>query len=170
MAMKKRLLNRCKDCGHMWFPMGFDLSRKCPNCESADVDFTGRIYLVLLALLAVAAGIFWATDRPHLSTPNTAATPTPAGSRWARHTVQPKATIPMPPLPLAQIKTEAEGRREALRLYPDLGIANTPLNAEFVARYKSYQRLQPDFFQNPAWPVILVRESAVAIGDQRSPQ
>ena len=66
----------------------------------------------------------------------------------------------VPPL----ITTEAQGRTEAVRLYPDLGVADTPLNREFVLRYRSYQRLQPDFFQDPAWPVILVKECAAALG------
>src|SRR5579862_8302901 len=64
-GMKKRLLNRCENCGHTWFPQGFDLSRRCPNCGSTDVDFTGRLYLAMLVLMAIAAGVLWATDRPH---------------------------------------------------------------------------------------------------------
>jgi hypothetical protein len=168
MPMKKHLLNRCQNCGHAWFPQGFDLSRKCPNCGSVDVDFTGRLYLAMLVLIAIAAGVFWATDRPHKST-HAMATPagTPAFSKL-RHTAQ--TTPGGPDMPPAVISTEAEGRREALRLYPDLGIAGSPLNREFVARYRSYQRLQPDFFEDPAWPVILVKESAVAIGEQRTAQ
>ena len=166
MAMKKHLLNRCQNCGHTWFPQGFDFSRRCPNCESAEVDFAGRLYLLVLVLIAVAAGIFWATDRGHKPA-QAAATPagTPALKMKARHTAQ---AIPIAPdAPPAVIKTEAEGRSEALRLYPDLGIAGSPLNTEFLTRYRSYQRLDPDFFQNPAWPLILVKESAVALGEQR---
>ena len=164
--MKKSLLNRCQNCGHTWFPQGFDFSRKCPNCESADVDVAGRLYLVMLIVIALAAGIFWATDRPRKSAPATAAS-TP-GATKLRHAAQ--ATPPGLALPPAIITTEAEGRREALRLYPDLGIAGSPLNTEFVTRYRSYQRLEPDFFQNPAWPVILAKESMVALGEQRKPQ
>jgi hypothetical protein len=173
--MKKSLLNRCKNCGHTWFPRGFDLSRKCPSCDGEDIDFTGRFYLVILIALTVCAGIFWATDRPHRTAK--AATPLPVTpARYMKprladvrprlvDKVAPEAEAPIVP---AKITTEAEGRIEALRLYPELGVANSPLNREFVARYRSYQRLQPDFFQEPAWPVILVRESAAALGD-RSP-
>jgi hypothetical protein len=60
----------------------------------------------------------------------------------------------------ARIATEAEGRAEALRLYPALGIANTPLNDEFVARYNRYREEKPEFFRDPAWPVILAKECA----------
>jgi hypothetical protein len=162
--MKTHLLNRCKNCGHTWFPRGFDLSRKCPGCGGVDVDFTGRCYLALLALIAVAAGIFWATDRPHKPQKSAAAPTSPPTYMRPRH------PAPAAPLVPALITTEKEGRLEALRLFPDLGVANSPLNREFVTRYRSYQRLQPDFFQDPAWPVILVKESAVAIGAQRTAQ
>ena len=96
----------------------------------------------------------------------TPAPETPAPTKL-RH---PAPSIPIAPLAPAVITTEADGRREALRLYPDLGVADSPLNREFVARYRSYQRLQPDFFQNPAWPVLLVKESAAVIGEQSKTQ
>lgn len=163
MAMKKHLLNRCEKCGNTWFPRGFDLSGKCPSCGSVDVDFTGRLYLATLVAIAIAAGLFWATDRPRKSA-NNAATPasTPVSTKM-RHSAD---STPAGPIAPPLITTEAEGRFEALRLYPDLGVANSPLNREFVARYRSYQRLQPDFFQDPAWPVILAKQCASVIGEQ----
>jgi hypothetical protein len=131
------------------------------------VDLAGRFYLVLLVVIALGAGIFWASDRPHRSAKNSAtpvATPTPARFH---HTVESKPA--MVSLPIV-IHTEADGRREALRLYPDLGVANSPLNREFVVRYQSYKRLEPDFFDNPAWPVILVKEAANVVGEQSKVQ
>lgn len=162
--MKQRLLNRCNDCGHTWFPRGFDFSKKCPGCEGSEVDTAGLLYLVLLAVIAIGAGIFWATDRPHKAAHVAAVTPASMPTHMRPHT----APLASPEIPLgtANITTEAEGRREALRLYPDLGVANSPLNREFIIRYNSYQRLEPEIFQNPAWPVILVKESAAAIGEQ----
>jgi hypothetical protein len=166
--MKKRLLNRCKNCGHTWFPRGFDLSGKCPNCAGEDIDFTGRFYLGMLVALTVCAGIFWATDRPHRTAK--AATPPPSTPVSHMKVQLAENNSPKNPLVPPKITTEAQGRTEALRLYPDLGVENSPLNREFVARYRSYQRLQPDFFQEPAWPVILVKESAAAIGERGSKQ
>lgn len=166
--MKKRLLNRCKNCGHTWFPRGFDLSGKCPNCKGEDIDFTGRFYLGILVALTLCAGVFWATDRPRKTAKATTPPPaTPASYMKSRLAGKGGSTDPLVP---AKITTEAEGRMEALRLYPDLGVANSPLNREFVARYRSYQRLQPDFFQEPAWPVILVKECAAALGARSSTQ
>jgi hypothetical protein len=65
-----------------------------------------------------------------------------------------------------RIKTEAEGRQEALRLYPDLGVADSALSREFLVRFRSYQRLQPEVFQDPTWPVTLAKESALVVGAQ----
>jgi len=128
------------------------------------VDFTGRFYLAILVMFAIGAGILWATDRPHKVAKNPAAPPgTPMVYMKPRHNAPAAPAGPIvPPL----ITTEAEGRAEALRLYPELGVANSPINREFVARYRSYQRLQPDFFQDPAWPVLLVKECAGVIGEQ----
>jgi len=131
------------------------------------VDFTGRIYLGILILLAVAAGLLWASDRPHRPAQGMA---TPASSPVATKLRRTALATPVGPIAPPLITTEVEGRREALRLYPDLGIADSPLNREFVARYRSYQRLQPDFFQDPAWPVILVKECAAVIGEQSKAQ
>ena len=119
--MKQHLLNRCKTCGISWFPRGFDASGRCPNCGSAEVDPTGRFYLLLLAVIAVAAGVFWVNDRSEkllhgAATPASApATPRP------RRIVQSTPSIPSAPV---RITTEAQGKREALRLYPDLGVAD----------------------------------------------
>ena len=131
------------------------------------MDVTGLAYLALLILIAIGAGFFWATDRPKKSAQNMA-TPasTPAPSKL-RRTTDSASTSTIAP---ARITTSAEGTREALRLYPELGVANSPLNREFVARYHSYQRLQPDFFQDPAWPVILVKECAAVVGEQSKVQ
>lgn len=182
--MKQRFLNRCKDCGHTWFPRGFDFSKKCPSCLGSDVDTAGILYLAMLAGLAMGAGILWATDRPHKPV-HAAATPASTPSHYRPRAQMQKASseIPLGPANVTNesrsrpgtsesesrpITNETEGRLEALRLYPDLGIANSPLNREFVVRYNSYQRLQPEIFQNPAWPVILVKESAAAIGEPKA--
>jgi hypothetical protein len=127
------------------------------------VDLTGRFYLAILVGLTVCAGVFWATDRPHKVAKN--ATPTPAPQSHMKRSATARDNS-IDPLLVPQITTEAEGRVEALRLFPDLGVANSPLNREFVARYRSYQRLQPEFFQNPSWPVILVKECAAVLGER----
>jgi hypothetical protein len=47
---------------------------------------------------------------------------------------------------------------EAIRRYPDLGVAGTNLNREFVVRYKAYKQSKPEFFESPDWPIRLAEE------------
>ena len=66
------------------------------------------------------------------------------------------------PLRLASKNGEA-AKLLALKYHPDLGVRGSALNLEFVARYKRYQTEKPEFFNNPAWPQILVEESVQAL-------
>jgi hypothetical protein len=50
-----------------------------------------------------------------------------------------------------------------MRHYPDLAIAGSKFNREFVARYKLYQRQNPAYFHNPRWPVLLAEEIALTV-------
>jgi hypothetical protein len=131
------------------------------------VDFTGVGYLLVLALIAAGAAYFWMSDRPDKTTPGAVVRPasTPATPR-VRHTPQPTVVAVAVATTPIRIITEADGRREALRLFPELGVPNSPLNREFMNRYRSYQRLQPEFFRNPAWAVVLVKQSATVLAGQ----
>jgi len=53
-------------------------------------------------------------------------------------------------------------------MYPALGIADSPINVEFVARYKRYREEKPEFFEDPGWPVILVKECAAHLGEDEA--
>jgi hypothetical protein len=57
----------------------------------------------------------------------------------------------------------ATAQKEATRRYPDLGVAGTKLNTEFVSRYKRYQQERPDYFRDPTWPIHLAEECVEAI-------
>lgn len=57
----------------------------------------------------------------------------------------------------------ATAQKEATHRYPDLGVAGTKLNTEFVARYKRYQQDRPDYFRDPTWPIHLAEECVEAI-------
>jgi hypothetical protein len=56
--------------------------------------------------------------------------------------------------------------RRAVTLYPELGVANSALNREFLRRYHLYQAENPSYFSDPDWPTRLAQESAEAL-DQR---
>jgi hypothetical protein len=73
--------------------------------------------------------------------------------------------LPAPSAP-NRITSEADGRREAVREYPSLAVANSPLNLEFVRRYRQYQHDRPEYFRNPAWPLSLAQECAAPLGLQ----
>ena len=73
-------------------------------------------------------------------------------------------TTPGPGAPPAtRALSVEEAQRRALELHPALGIANSPLNREFVARYKKYQVTNKDYFRDPRWPLTLADESQAAI-------
>jgi hypothetical protein len=50
-----------------------------------------------------------------------------------------------------------------VRAFPELAVANSPLNREFVRRYNLYRKENREYFEDPDWPTKLARESAAAI-------
>ena len=68
--------------------------------------------------------------------------------------------------PAAQFTSVADAQREAMRLYPSLGVAGSPFNRAFLARHKQYQQQRPKYFNDPGWPVALAREIAATSGSQ----
>ncbi len=61
-------------------------------------------------------------------------------------------------------ETQTETRQRAVQLYPQLGVAGSPLNREFVARHNRYKAERPAFFIDPEWPMQLVEECVKALG------
>lgn len=57
----------------------------------------------------------------------------------------------------------AEAQREAVRRYPDLAVAGSLLNVDFVARHARYLRDYPNSLRDSAWPLRLAEESARAV-------
>ena len=47
---------------------------------------------------------------------------------------------------------------KAIELYPELAVAGSPLNKEFVERVKRYQTEKKEFFTEPDWPIRLAKE------------
>jgi hypothetical protein len=68
------------------------------------------------------------------------------------------------PVPSAQLTDSQSAQRKAIALYPDLAVAKSPLNTEFVSRYRRYKVQNPDYFIDPDWPTKLAKESAEALG------
>ncbi len=61
-------------------------------------------------------------------------------------------------------RREEQSKREAVALYPELGVAGTAVNREYVRRYKLYRAINPAFFGEPDWPKRLADMLAVDLG------
>ena len=55
-------------------------------------------------------------------------------------------------------KNPKAAQLKAITLYPEVGVAGSPLNKEFVARMARYQMEKKEFFAEPDWPVRLAKE------------
>src|SRR5579871_6905935 len=160
-----------------WYPKLREFVLRYAMRDSENIDRTAGCAFTCLIVFTVGAAIFWATGRINRgaqksATPPARATPASKMTRFAPDStprpISEKDTPSTPTPPSTPIATEAEGRAEALRMYPALGIADSPINVEFVARYKRYREEKPEFFDDPAWPVTLVRECATALGEDKS--
>lgn len=49
----------------------------------------------------------------------------------------------------------ADGQQRAIAKYPELAIANSPLNATFLALVQQAQQQEPTLFTNPDWPLVV---------------
>ena len=59
---------------------------------------------------------------------------------------------------------EEQSKREAVSLYPELGVAGTAVNREYVRRYRLYRSVNPAFFDEPDWPKRLAEMLAQDLG------
>ena len=66
-------------------------------------------------------------------------------------------------LPGSVTPATTSARDRAVRAFPDLVVADSPLNREFVRRYHLYLKEHREYFEDPDWPTKLARESAAAI-------
>ena len=55
-------------------------------------------------------------------------------------------------------KNPKAAQQKAIELYPDVGVAGSALNKEFVDRAKRYRTEKKEFFTEPDWPVRLAKE------------
>jgi hypothetical protein len=56
--------------------------------------------------------------------------------------------------------TVATAQKEAVRRYPQLGVANSPMNRAFVARYQQIKAQNASYFRDSSWPLHLADEVA----------
>src|SRR4051812_1920911 len=132
----KRTENVCKECGYAWISHNRNLTEECPNCGNRNFGLAS-IGCALLLVIALIVGLVIPRCSVHSKRSSTATTG--ASSPLPRAT--PRAT------PERHFATVAEAQREALRRYPELGVAGSRFNTEFLSRYKQYEQQRPDLLQ-----------------------
>ena len=82
------------------------------------------------------------------------------GQRRAREFTE-KSWAPIEPpeqKPANPNDAAVEAQQRAIAKHPSLGVADSPLNQEFVARVKWYRTAVPNFFNNPDWAIDLAEQ------------
>ena len=124
----------------MYLERGYREVRAADPSSSASSAFA----FVLLLLVAAGGAYWWLHIRP-----------AQRADSLSTSIAQKSATLAAP-----QFATTAEAQNEAIRLYPALGVAGSDFNRAFLTRHKQYQKMRPDYFRDPAWPIALAREVA----------
>jgi hypothetical protein len=64
----------------------------------------------------------------------------------------------------AQQTASPAAMAEAVRRYPDLAVANSPFNKEFVRLYNATKQDNPEELTRPNWPLTLAGDAAAVLG------
>ncbi len=78
----------------------------------------------------------------------------------------PNAAVPADPVAQATNRSIIEVRRR----YPALGVDGSPENRVYLEAYRELERLRPDFFEKPEWPIHLAEIVAKREGWRRQDQ
>jgi hypothetical protein len=97
--------------------------------------------VVVFVFIAAVGGIYTAVKSVSAHRPGAVAAATPVAV--------------MPDLNGPQVEA---AKRRAIQDYPALGVAGSPMNVEYVRRYKSRLAEHPEYFADPDWPTRLARE------------
>lgn len=132
--------------------------------QQARESSLGAVAFIIFLVVGVATyfGLHKSADDP--SPPSITSAPKPTASpvaTVAQASNPPSVARPTNPPTAAQtpqFATAAAAQQEAVRRYPEIGVAGSKLNSEFVARYKRYQQERPDFLRDPSWPLRLAEE------------
>jgi hypothetical protein len=115
----------------------------------------------IILIVGIGAIVSWLNEP---ATNNSAPEPAnPARTNAAT----PGLNVNVPPKPAAQLSRDSstveDAKTQAVRRYPDLGIAGTKMNLAFIARYNYYRRVNPDYFGDPRWPLHLADETSLML-------
>jgi hypothetical protein len=118
----------------------------------------GCFSVILLTGIALASTLFRSEyNQPKDSTSDTYRQHKQSNTEGQRERKTNARTLPTGPA------VEASKRR-AVAAYPDLGVANSPLNRLFVAKVRQYQTEKPAVFDEPEWPSTIAKECVSELG------
>jgi hypothetical protein len=69
---------------------------------------------------------------------------------------------------IERMRNEREAQQSAMRLYPELGVLDSPLNKLFRETHDRYRAVEPAYFSDPRWPIKLAQQSALQLEAQRA--
>lgn len=129
---------------------------------AGETQFSLQYRPVLLAAvvpLALVAGFGWGWATVLLSLPAAAA------GFWIM--LQVPANFPQldtPQAATARLRRSVDKTQKyAIEKFPDLARPGSPLHREFRERYLNYQRLKPEYYEDPFWPMRLTLECRGAL-------
>lgn len=64
----------------------------------------------------------------------------------------------------------ADWQRKAVEMYPQLGASDSPFSKKFQQLRRRQELGNPDYFNNPQWPVLLARECAEQLAAEARPK
>jgi hypothetical protein len=67
-----------------------------------------------------------------------------------------------PSSPAQRFASVADAQKEAVRLYPSLGVSGSLFNGAFLTLHRKYQKENPGYFDDNSWPLLLAEEVARA--------
>lgn len=126
----------------MYYERGYRLVETTVSGSSRPANSSSSI-IALLFLAAIIGGGYWFYWQSSMEQKNSAsdANAHVATSAAAR-----------------QFTSAEEAKREAVRKFPELGIAGSKFNNAFLARHKFYQQTRPEYLNDPSWPMRLAEE------------
>lgn len=116
----KRPLNKCKDCGHTWYPKGRSVSLRCPNCRSTSTKKAG---LGVGASILIVIGLAIAGKKEGTQT-------APADQAVVASQVQETNAVPSPSYSGASSVSAIPAGSEAQSAVPRNGAASDTASAE----------------------------------------
>jgi cytochrome c5 len=61
-------------------------------------------------------------------------------------------------------------QKKAVEMYPQLGVADSAFAKKFQQLRRQQELVNPDYFNNPQWPVLLAKECAAQLAAETKPK